>query len=215
MLKRVFDILVSFFGLLATSPVLIPVIIIIWLQDFHSPFYIASRVGKYEKIFSMIKLRSMIVSADSSGVDSTSADDQRITTIGKIVRASKLDELKYSKTISRVVVVVALIAGVLIAFRAEGILYTMIIFNYPYMGSMLVPLLGGVLWERATPKGAIAAMFAGGVIGVASFFAGIPGRFHGLFNIDLGLFIAYTVSAVVFVAVSLITSDASLRFRSS
>lgn len=129
--------------------------------------------------------------------------------------SSKLDELKYSKTISRVVVVVALIAGVLIAFRAEGILYTMIIFNYPYMGSMLVPLLGGVLWERATPKGAIAAMLTGGVIGVVSFLAGVPGRFHGLFNIDLGLFIAYTVSAVVFVAVSLMTSDSSSRFSSS
>lgn len=80
---------------------------------------------------------------------------------------------------------------------------------------MLVPLLGGVLWERATPKGAIAAMLAGGVIGVVSFLAGVPGRFHGLFNIDLGLFIAYTVSAVVFVAVSLMTSDSSSRFSSS
>jgi SSS family solute:Na+ symporter len=123
--------------------------------------------------------------------------------------SSKLDELKYSKPLSRAVVVGALAAGVLIAFRAEGILYTMIIFNYPYMGSMLVPLLGGVLWEGATSKGAIAAMLAGGAIGVTSFLAGTPGRFHGLFNIDLGLFIAYTISAVVFVAVSLITSDSS------
>ena len=119
---------------------------------------------------------------------------------------AKLNELKHSKTLSRVVIVVSLIVGLLIAFHAKGILYTIIIFNYPYMGSMLVPLLGGVLWKRATAKGAIAAMFAGGIIGVASFLAGVPGRFHGLFNVDLGLFAAYLVSAVVFVTVSLATA---------
>ena len=128
--------------------------------------------------------------------------------------SARIDELKYSKALSRAVIVGALIAGVLIAFRAKGILYTMIIFNYPYMGSMLVPLLGGVIWKRATPKGAIAAMVVGGTIGIASFLAGVPGRFHGLFNIDLGLFIAYSASALVFIAVSLLTSDTEKRLRS-
>ena len=119
----------------------------------------------------------------------------------------KLDELKHSKTISRIVVVVALVAGILIAFHAKGILYTIIIFNYPYMGSMLVPLLGGVLWDKATAKGAVAAILAGGSIGVISFVVGMPGPFQGLFNVDLGLFVAYAVSAVVFVAVSLRTQN--------
>jgi len=41
------------------------------------------------------------------------------------------------------------------------------------------------------------------LVGVFAFFVGIPGPFHGLFNIDLGLFIAYAVSSVVFVTVSL------------
>jgi SSS family solute:Na+ symporter len=121
----------------------------------------------------------------------------------------KLDELKHSKTISRIVVVVALVAGILIAFRAKGILYTIIIFNYPYMGSMLVPLLGGALWNKATARGAIAAMLTGGAIGVISFVVGMPGPFQGLFNIDLGLFIAYAVSSVVFVTVSLMTQRGS------
>jgi SSS family solute:Na+ symporter len=121
----------------------------------------------------------------------------------------KLDELKYSKSISRVVVVGALVAGILIAFQAKGILYTIIIFNYPYMGSMLVPLLGGVLWDKATVKGAVAALLTGGAIGVFSFLAGMPGPLQGLFNIDLGLFVAYAVSAVVFVAVSLMTQHDS------
>jgi len=124
-----------------------------------------------------------------------------------------LDELEYSKTVSKGVIVGALVAGVGIAFYAKGILYTIIIFNYPYMGSMLVPLLGGVLWERATPKGAIAALFAGGIIGVFSFILGIPGSLKGLMNIDFGLLIAYGISAVVFVLTSLLTSNEKKTLR--
>jgi SSS family solute:Na+ symporter len=118
---------------------------------------------------------------------------------------SRLDELKHSKLISRLVIVGTLIAGVAVAFKAKGILYTMIIFNYPYMGSMLVPLLGGLLWKRATMKGAVAAIVAGGLVGVVSFLAGLPGPLNGIVNVDLGLLIAYAVSAVVFVLVSLAT----------
>jgi SSS family solute:Na+ symporter len=123
----------------------------------------------------------------------------------------KLDELKHSKTLSRIVIVGMLFVGVAIAFYAKGILYTIIIFNYPYMGSLLVPLLGGVLWKGATTKGAIAALFVGGAIGVASFIAGVPGPLQGLFNIDMGLLVAYAVSAIVFVSVSLATPDQDSR----
>lgn len=92
-MKRLMDLGISFMGILLFSPVLIPVIIIVWLQDFHSPFYIAQRVGKREKLFSMIKLRSMIIHADKSGVDSTSSNDRRITGVGRFIRKYKLDEL--------------------------------------------------------------------------------------------------------------------------
>lgn len=122
--------------------------------------------------------------------------------------SAKLDDLRHSKAISRAVIVGALTVGILIAFRAKEILHTMIIFNYPFMGSMLVPLLGGVLWKRATSKGAIAAMLTGGVIGVGSFLADQMDYFRGLFNVDLGLFIAYAASAIVFVAVSSATRRA-------
>ena len=93
MIKRVFDIIFSLLGLIITMPLLIPVCILIWLQDFSSPFYIAPRVGKDGKIFKMIKLRSMTVNADRVGVDSTSANDPRITAIGKFIRLYTLDEL--------------------------------------------------------------------------------------------------------------------------
>jgi len=91
-MKRLVDILVSFFGLLFLSPVLAVAMVFIWKQDHYSPFYIARRVGKNGKIFKMVKLRSMVVNADKTGVDSTSGDDPRITWIGHFVRKYKLDE---------------------------------------------------------------------------------------------------------------------------
>ena len=92
-MKRILDIAVSLFGLVLTAPIIIPVCLLIWLQDLHSPFYIAPRVGKDGKTFHMIKLRSMIVNADNTGVDSTSSQDKRITPIGHFIRAYKLDEI--------------------------------------------------------------------------------------------------------------------------
>lgn len=92
-MKRLFDVVAAACGLLAASPVLLPVIFLVWRQDRFSPFYIAPRVGKDEKVFHMIKLRSMIMNADRSGVDSTSRADPRITPIGHFIRRYKLDEL--------------------------------------------------------------------------------------------------------------------------
>ena len=120
---------------------------------------------------------------------------------------AELNDLKYAKLISRIAIVASLVAGVSIAFFAKGILDTMILFNYPYMGSMLVPLLGGLLWKKATMKGALAAIFVGAAIGVVAFLAGIPGPFKGKFNVDLGLLIAYAISATVFIVVSLMTQE--------
>lgn len=91
-MKRLLDILASVMGLLVLGPVLLMVMFLIWRHDRYSPFYIAPRVGKDEKMFNMVKLRSMIVDADKSCVDSTSANDCRITPIGHFVRRYKLDE---------------------------------------------------------------------------------------------------------------------------
>jgi len=91
--KRLFDIVVSALGLILVSPILIPVMIAIWLQDFHSPFYKGTRIGKDGKPFRMVKLRSMVWNADKVGIDSTSARDPRITPVGHFIRRYKLDEL--------------------------------------------------------------------------------------------------------------------------
>ncbi len=87
-----FDIIVSFFGLLFISPILLIFMYLVYRQDKHSPFYIAPRVGRNGTMFKMVKLRSMSINADKSGVDSTSLDDVRITTVGHKIRKYKLDE---------------------------------------------------------------------------------------------------------------------------
>lgn len=93
MLKRILDISLSLVGLIILLPFLVFFAFLIWFQDGYSPFYIADRVGLKGRTFRMIKLRSMIKNADKSGVDSTSADDNRITKIGHLIRQFKLDEI--------------------------------------------------------------------------------------------------------------------------
>tara|TARA_B100000886_G_scaffold324155_1_gene268577 strand:+ start:38 stop:772 length:735 start_codon:yes stop_codon:yes gene_type:complete len=91
-LKRIFDLFFSIIGLLILLPLLLILIFLIWLQDYETPFYIAKRVGKDGKLFNMIKMRTMIINADKSGVDSTSVNDKRITPLGAFIRKFKLDE---------------------------------------------------------------------------------------------------------------------------
>ena len=93
MLKRLFDIIVSIFVLVLASPILLIACFLVWWQDKHSPFYVAPRVAKDGGTFRMIKLRSMVKNADHSGVDSTGANDMRITVVGQFIRRYKLDEL--------------------------------------------------------------------------------------------------------------------------
>ncbi len=91
-MKRIFDLFFSIIGLLILFPLLLILIFLIWLQDYETPFYIAKRVGKDGKLFNMIKMRTMIINADKSGVDSTSVNDKRITPLGAFIRKFKLDE---------------------------------------------------------------------------------------------------------------------------
>ena len=92
-MKRIFDLVFATLGIILLSPILIIFMVLVWMQDFHSPFYVSSRIGKGGKTFKFIKLRSMIINADSSGVDSTSTNDQRITSTGKTIRKYKVDEI--------------------------------------------------------------------------------------------------------------------------
>ncbi len=91
--SRLLDVLVSTLGLMILSPILLIAMVAVWYQDGHSPFYIAKRIGQNAKPFSMVKLRSMTIDADVSGVTSTSASDGRVTKIGFFIRRYKIDEI--------------------------------------------------------------------------------------------------------------------------
>ncbi len=91
-MKRCLDILGSLFGLVLMSPVLAVFVVLIWAQDFQSPFYIAPRMRRRGQTFRMVKLRSMIVNADKIGGASTAATDRRVTWVGRLIRKYKLDE---------------------------------------------------------------------------------------------------------------------------
>jgi lipopolysaccharide/colanic/teichoic acid biosynthesis glycosyltransferase len=90
--KRFFDIVFSITGLFVMLPVLFIFMLLIWLQDFHSPFYVALRVGRNGRSFYMVKLRSMVVHAGKAGVNSTAVSDKRITRVGHLIRRYKIDE---------------------------------------------------------------------------------------------------------------------------
>lgn len=91
-MKRLFDVVASAIGLIVLSPVLAIVLWRVWLQDRHSPFYMGERAARGGGTFHMVKIRSMIVGADRSGVESTGAADSRITPLGHFIRRYKLDE---------------------------------------------------------------------------------------------------------------------------
>lgn len=92
-LKRVFDIAVSIVALTLAGPVLLVSLLLVWLQDRHNPFYMARRVARGGGWFTMYKVRSMVIAADKTGVNSTGAHDNRITGVGRFIRKCKIDEL--------------------------------------------------------------------------------------------------------------------------
>jgi len=85
--------LVSLFGLIILSPLFLIIAILIKLDSEGPVFYRGERVGKDGKPFRIFKFRTMVKNAEKLGGPSTSADDPRLTKVGKILRKYKLDEL--------------------------------------------------------------------------------------------------------------------------
>ena len=92
MTKRIFDIILAAFGLVLSSPILLASMLLVWLEDGQSPLYRAPRVGREDRDFRMIKLRTMAVGSDA-GASSTARSDPRITWLGAKLRRWKLEEL--------------------------------------------------------------------------------------------------------------------------
>ncbi|WP_257675386.1 sugar transferase [Clostridium felsineum] len=92
--KRLLDIVVAIIATVVFSPFLIILPIIIKCTDGGSPFYFQERVTDGGKKFKLVKFRSMIENAErNSGPVLVTENDSRITKIGKIMRATRLDEI--------------------------------------------------------------------------------------------------------------------------
>lgn len=90
-IKRILDALLSFFGLLVLSPLLLVLTIAGAAIMKGNPFFTQLRPGKDEKIFRLVKFRSMTCETDSAG--NLLPDGQRLTRYGQFLRSSSLDEL--------------------------------------------------------------------------------------------------------------------------
>lgn len=92
-MKRFFDIIVSTSIFLILSPLFLIGSILAKIQSSGPVFYKAKRVGIGGRLFKMYKLRTMVVNADQIGIGLTTHKDPRVTTVGRFLRYTKLDEL--------------------------------------------------------------------------------------------------------------------------
>jgi lipopolysaccharide/colanic/teichoic acid biosynthesis glycosyltransferase len=92
-MKRAFDFSVALVGLVITLPILAAAALLVWLWDFRNPIYVSLRVRDPRSTFPMYKFRSMVPGADLRGGASTPENDRRLTPIGRLIRACKVDEL--------------------------------------------------------------------------------------------------------------------------
>ena len=93
MAKRAFDFLFSVIGLVAITPVMLLLALIITIDSKGGVFYKQVRIGKNKKPFKLYKFRSMSTDADKKGLLTVGNKDSRITKIGYYLRKYKLDEL--------------------------------------------------------------------------------------------------------------------------
>ncbi len=92
-LKRAFDIVFSLILLVLTSPIMLICAIAIKLNDGGPVFFRQDRSTINGKVFKIHKFRSMIVDAERDGAKPAEEDDPRTTAVGKVLRASRMDEL--------------------------------------------------------------------------------------------------------------------------
>lgn len=92
-MKRIFDIFISIFGLICLSPLLLFLMLRVKMDSKGPIFFTQERLGKDAKTFRIIKFRTMRTDAEAEGPQLSSANDSRITKFGAIMRRYRLDEL--------------------------------------------------------------------------------------------------------------------------
>lgn len=90
-IKRILDFTLSLLALLVLSPVLLVLTVLGAVKMKGNPFFTQQRPGKDEKIFKLIKFRSMTCEKDADG--NLLPDEKRLTRYGRLLRSTSLDEL--------------------------------------------------------------------------------------------------------------------------
>lgn len=90
-IKPTFDFLFSLLALLVLSPLLLLLTVFLFIANGGKPFFLHSRPGKNEKVFKLVKFKTMTDKRDAGG--NFLPDEKRMTIIGKIIRKTSLDEL--------------------------------------------------------------------------------------------------------------------------
>jgi lipopolysaccharide/colanic/teichoic acid biosynthesis glycosyltransferase len=90
-IKNILDFVVSFIALGILSPIFLVILIILWISNRGKPFFVQSRPGKDEKIFRILKFRTMNDKRDQEG--NLLTDHERMTKIGRFIRNSSMDEI--------------------------------------------------------------------------------------------------------------------------
>ncbi|PWM45941.1 MAG: glycosyl transferase [Clostridiales bacterium] len=91
--KRIFDVVMSLILMILFSPLFLVLAIIIKTDSKGSVFFRQKRVTQYGRIFKIFKFRTMVQDADKIGALVTSTGDSRVTSVGRVMRKYRLDEL--------------------------------------------------------------------------------------------------------------------------
>ncbi len=93
-MNRALDVAVAGVGLVVTAPLLAAAAVAIKLEDGGPVLFRQTRVGEHGSDFELLKLRTMVVGAESKGTGyAVDRDDARITRVGRLLRRTSLDEL--------------------------------------------------------------------------------------------------------------------------
>ena len=90
-MKRIFDLIISLTGIITFSPIIIFLSVGLFIANKGNPFYFQKRPGKNEKLFSIIKFKTMSNEKNFDG--SLKSDADRLTYFGRLVRKTSLDEI--------------------------------------------------------------------------------------------------------------------------
>lgn len=90
-IKRLIDFLLSFVGLLLLSPLFLLITVVLFVANRGFPFFVQNRPGKNNRIFKVIKFKTMNDRRDEKGA--LLSDSVRLTAVGKFIRQTSLDEI--------------------------------------------------------------------------------------------------------------------------